>query len=107
MTESRISFDLEDAGEGTRLVVEQKGFDGFKAVLVSYILQAGSRAIYDKHLPRVLEQLASGGDIEPGDPECDPHSEWRTPDVEQAMETLADLESKERDAQGQERVCAV
>jgi uncharacterized protein YndB with AHSA1/START domain len=55
-----ITFTLEEVREGTRLVVEQTGFVGLKAVVVSFILQTGNRRIYEENLPAVLDQLAAG-----------------------------------------------
>ena len=52
-----VRFTLVREGEGTRLRMEQTGFRGLKAWLVSRILKAGLPSIYGKRLPRVLEEL--------------------------------------------------
>lgn len=75
-----ISFTLEAVEEGTRLHVEQRGFEGLKATLVSYFLQRGVRPIYDQKLPAVLDSLDAS---EASDPEADP---WRSPALDAAME---------------------
>lgn len=55
-----ITFTLEAVAEGTRLHVRQTGFDGLKAVLISLILQSGTRRCYDQRLPALLEKLRDG-----------------------------------------------
>jgi uncharacterized protein YndB with AHSA1/START domain len=44
--------------EGTRLEVEQTGFEGLAPVLVSFILGAGNRRLYGHRLPALLDELA-------------------------------------------------
>ena len=63
--DTMVSFTLEPVGDGTRLRFEQTGFEGLKAVLVSYILGGGFAKFYRQLLPAVLERLASN--------EADPH----------------------------------
>jgi uncharacterized protein YndB with AHSA1/START domain len=62
--DTEVTFTLEEAVVfgtlGTRLVVEQTGFEGLPAVLVSFILDAGNRNIYGKILPRLLDTMARG-----------------------------------------------
>ncbi|MCA8970771.1 MAG: SRPBCC domain-containing protein [Planctomycetes bacterium] len=53
-----IRFELEDVPGGTRLVVEQSGFQGVKAWLVSRILKLGNRSMYRRRLPALLDELA-------------------------------------------------
>jgi uncharacterized protein YndB with AHSA1/START domain len=59
-----VSFSLAPVAvgalEGTRLEVEQTGFDGLAPVLVSFILGAGNRKIYRRRLPALLDRLAGG-----------------------------------------------
>ncbi|GIK11203.1 MAG: hypothetical protein BroJett001_32690 [Chloroflexota bacterium] len=55
--DTRITFTLADAPGGCRLVVEQVGFKGLRAWIVSRILAIGSRAIYGRRLPEVLSAL--------------------------------------------------
>jgi len=60
-----VTWRLSDLGAGgTRLEFEQTGFDGLKAVLVSFILGRGWPRIHGVLLPAVLEQLA-GGRLQP------------------------------------------
>ena len=71
-----LSFDLEPVEQGTVLHVTQSGFVGFKAVLVSLILGSGSKKIYRKLLPAVLDRLAGkAGDVD--SPECDKSGFWK------------------------------
>ena len=57
-----VTWRLTDEGDGkTRLDFEQAGFDGLKAIMVSFILGSGWPRMYDRLLPSVLEQLAGGG----------------------------------------------
>ncbi|NUQ53911.1 MAG: SRPBCC domain-containing protein [Phycisphaerales bacterium] len=55
--DTRITFTLADAPGGCRLVVEQVGFKGLRAWIVSRILAIGSRTIYGRRLPEVLASL--------------------------------------------------
>lgn len=60
-----ITFALEPTAGGTRLHVEQTGFTGFKAVLVSFILGSGSKSIYGQKLPAVLDRITDDGRLLP------------------------------------------
>ena len=62
-----VTFTLEDADGGTRLRMRQEGFRGVKAWLISRMLQSGSRTIYDRRLPAVLERLDDAGLLRPSD----------------------------------------
>ena len=53
-----IKFELDEHEVGSRLTVTQSGFTGLKAWLVSRILLIGSRTIYGRRLPAVLDELA-------------------------------------------------
>lgn len=75
--DTEIAFTLTPTGRGTRLRVRHTGFDGFKPVLVSLILGSGSRKIYGKLLPGVLDALASGGPMPGEDAECHEGGPWR------------------------------
>ncbi len=55
-----VSFDLQETPEGTRLRMSQTGFRGLAARLVQRILSVGSRKMYGKHLPALLDRLAGG-----------------------------------------------
>ena len=62
-----VTWRLVALGEDrTRLEFEQTGFDGLRAILVSFILGRGWPRMYDELLPAVLERLAAGG--------LDPHA---------------------------------
>lgn len=69
-----VTFDLTECQGGTRMVMTQTGFRGFKARLVGTMLKAGSRTIYGKRLPETLDHLA-GKSPEPPPAECDSHRE--------------------------------
>ena len=55
--DTQITFTLTDVEGGARLVVEQTGFRGVRAWIVSRILAMGSRTIYGKRLPDVLAEI--------------------------------------------------
>ena len=56
-----VSFRLTGQGEAsTRLEFEQSGFDGPRALLVSFILGRGWPRILDQLLPGILDRLARG-----------------------------------------------
>lgn len=78
--DTRVSFTLSDAPGGCRLVVEQTGFKGLRAWMVSRILAMGSRTIYGRRLPSVLDSLAGATPPSPLDiAGCSgpSHSLWR------------------------------
>jgi uncharacterized protein YndB with AHSA1/START domain len=54
-----VRYRLEEIPNGTRLHVEHTGFEGVKAVLISFLLQMGVRTMYDKSLPETLQRLAN------------------------------------------------
>lgn len=80
-----ISFTLEPVAQGTRLEVKQSGFDGLKAVLVSFFIQRGIKPIYDQKLPAVLDTL---DDSEASEPAA---SSWRSAALDVAMIVTARL----------------
>jgi uncharacterized protein YndB with AHSA1/START domain len=55
-----VRFSLTCERGGTRLRMDQTGFRGLKAWLVSRMLKAGLRTIYARRLPDVLARLAAG-----------------------------------------------
>lgn len=54
-----VRFEIEPERDGTRLRMEQTGFRGVKAWLVSQLLKGGFRAMYTRKLPAVLDALAA------------------------------------------------
>ena len=64
-----VRFDVEETNNGTRLRVTQTGFRGVKAWLVAQILRAGSRTLYGKRLPALLDRLARGAQTSAPDPD--------------------------------------
>ncbi len=60
-----VRFELAAAGDGTRLTVEQTGFDGLGPVLTSLILQAGMAKLYGARLPAVLDRLRRNAPLAP------------------------------------------
>ncbi len=80
-----LSFTLESIAGGTRLKVEQRGFEGLKAMMVSFFMQRGIKSIYDQKLPAVLDSL---DDSEAPEPAADP---WRSPALGLAMGIAAHL----------------
>jgi uncharacterized protein YndB with AHSA1/START domain len=54
-----VRFTLEQVAEGgTRLLLEHDGFDGFKAVLLSFMMKTGWAKMLDAKLPAVLGTLS-------------------------------------------------
>lgn len=86
-----LTFTLEPVKEGTRLIVEQTGFAGLKAVLVSYILQSGNRSIYDRKLRSLLDRMAiEGTTFQPRDGGGCDHDGWSSAGV-RALEHIASI----------------
>ena len=55
--DTEVSFTLRDVDGGTCLVVEQTGFRGVKAWIVARILALGSRTLYGRRLPALLDEM--------------------------------------------------
>ena len=55
-----VTFRLHEVRGGTRFRMEQSGFEGFKARLVSKMLKSGGRSIYGKKLPEYLDSMPDG-----------------------------------------------
>lgn len=69
--DTRVTFTLSEAPGGTCLRVEQTGFRGLRAWLVARILALGSRTIYGRRLPAVLDTLAqAAGEPPPAASAC-------------------------------------
>jgi uncharacterized protein YndB with AHSA1/START domain len=60
--DTRVTFTLEPAGEGTRLRLVHSGFRGVRATMVSWILGSGWKGIVREAIPRVVAELAGSGD---------------------------------------------
>ena len=73
--DTQVSFELTDAPDGTRLVVEQTGFHGLRAWIVARILALGNRTLYGERLPALLADLSHDQGGEARDPATDskPH----------------------------------
>jgi uncharacterized protein YndB with AHSA1/START domain len=69
-----VTFELEPAivysRPATKLVVVHAGFEGLPAVLVSFLMSAGSRTIYGRLVPYLLDRLAEGRTVENLRAEC-------------------------------------
>jgi uncharacterized protein YndB with AHSA1/START domain len=52
-----LSFTLEPTCAGTILYLEHSGYDGFKLVLISLIMQMGWKKQLRKKLPKALEKI--------------------------------------------------
>jgi uncharacterized protein YndB with AHSA1/START domain len=76
-----LTFTLDEVPEGTRLTVEQTGFTGLKAVMVSLILQSGNANIYDRKLPAVLDRIVRDGVLVPSEGEKGCEGSWSNPAV--------------------------
>ena len=55
--DTRVRVELRAEGDSTRLTMEHTGFRGLKARLVQRILAIGSRTLYGKKLPALLDDL--------------------------------------------------
>lgn len=75
--DTEVAFTLTRTDQGTRLRVEHSGFDGFKPMLVSFIMGAGWGRMYNKALPGVLDAISRGDS--PGEQIADCHDKgfWR------------------------------
>ena len=58
--ETEVVFTLEPVAGGTRLILQQSGFDGIRAVLISNFLRGGWKKMTRDKLPRVLARIAGG-----------------------------------------------
>jgi uncharacterized protein YndB with AHSA1/START domain len=56
-----VRFTLEPVAGGTKLLLEHNGFDGFKAVLLSFMMKAGWAKMLREKLPAVLDTLSRDG----------------------------------------------
>ena len=72
-----IRFELTATAHGTRLQVVHSGFRGLGAQLVRVILKLGSRTIYRKKLPQLLDRLAGTDDAPLESPEACKRGLWR------------------------------
>jgi uncharacterized protein YndB with AHSA1/START domain len=52
-----VTMALSEVPGGTRFVMEQTGFEGLKAIAVSFLLQHGMRAMLRDKLPALLTQM--------------------------------------------------
>lgn len=52
-----VGFTLEPSANGTKLLFEQRGFDGLRAIMVSYILGSGWKKMFSGSLPKVIENI--------------------------------------------------
>jgi uncharacterized protein YndB with AHSA1/START domain len=57
--DTRLRFTLEPVDGGTRLVLEHTGFEGMRAVAVSFIMGAGWAKMMRGRLPALLDELRS------------------------------------------------
>ncbi|MFI4881733.1 MAG: SRPBCC domain-containing protein [Phycisphaerales bacterium JB064] len=65
-----VRIELHDHELGTRLVMSQTGFHGPKAWLIARMLQMGSKTMYGKRLPAVLDELAGVARTRDDGPAC-------------------------------------
>lgn len=54
---STVAFTLESAPNGTKLLFEQRGFEGLKAIMVSFMLGKGWKKMFRTSLPKVIENI--------------------------------------------------
>lgn len=53
-----VCYRLEKTATGTRLLVDHTGFQGARAVLISFLLQRGWRTMFGQRLPAAIERIA-------------------------------------------------
>jgi uncharacterized protein YndB with AHSA1/START domain len=58
--DTQLSFTLEPSGTGTRLTLEHRGFEGFKLVVVSFVMGLGWKRSVLPRLRALLEKGAQG-----------------------------------------------
>jgi uncharacterized protein YndB with AHSA1/START domain len=60
--DTQVRFRLEPIAEGTRLTLEHTGFEGARALLVSYIMGSGwGSKILKEQLPAAIERYEDSG----------------------------------------------
>jgi uncharacterized protein YndB with AHSA1/START domain len=52
-----LSFDLEDVKNGTNLTLQHNGFEGIKAIMVSFMMGSGWKKMFRSTLPSVIENI--------------------------------------------------
>ncbi len=60
MKPTTVTWTLAPTAEGTRLVLEHAGFEGVRAVLVSFILGSGWKKMLDQRFAPVLARVGDG-----------------------------------------------
>jgi uncharacterized protein YndB with AHSA1/START domain len=63
--DTKVTWTLEAAAGGTRLVLEHNGFDGFGNVLLSFMMQAGWAKMLRGKLVRAIERVSADGKFAP------------------------------------------
>lgn len=60
-----LTMALEPVAGGTKLVLEQTGFRGVKALMISMVMGSGWKGILKKHLLGVIERIDEQGNLMP------------------------------------------
>jgi uncharacterized protein YndB with AHSA1/START domain len=60
LLDTAVRFTLQPTHGGTRLLLEHTGFDGFRAVLVSFMLGSGWRKMMHGKLSRIVAAMSRG-----------------------------------------------
>src|SRR5215475_7102795 len=69
---SEVAFTLTPTPAGTRLTLHHTGFEGLKAVLLSFMMGGGWGKMLRKRIPGLLERMDAAGEIvEPPERKCD------------------------------------
>ncbi|HPF37466.1 MAG TPA: SRPBCC domain-containing protein [Phycisphaerae bacterium] len=73
------TFELRPTAVGTELTFTQTGFSGFKSNLTRLILRSGSKKIYHRLLPALLDRIDADGALrgESSPEACDMRGFWR------------------------------
>src|SRR5262245_48811379 len=56
LLDTRVSFTLSPGAAGTRVVLEHRGFDGMKAVMLSLLMGSGWGKMLRKKIPAIVAQ---------------------------------------------------
>ena len=99
--DTELALTLTPTARGTRLRVEHTGFEGFNAMLVSFILKAGSRRMYRKTLAHVLDAVAKGQTPDDEIAACNEKGFWRV--LAAVFGPILKRTSPERKLRAQER----
>jgi uncharacterized protein YndB with AHSA1/START domain len=71
LVDSRVGFTLSPTPTGTRVLLEHTGFEGMKAVLLSFLMGGGWGKMLRKRIPAIVAELDGGTIAVPQAQECE------------------------------------